>query len=227
MALLAVQVNGAPGESLNCLLHDFNFEGIPTCAQLQRLWSAIDHECLRAPSLIGTIVQDQSQWNWDGEPVTPELILQLALYLSKPLYRLTYPGAARCREYQLRTLISALALLHHHNVTALSPTDFDVLHENIANRYYDLVSRPSGQNVATGGNDKARNTSALYLVRLAHQYASLFDRCEHLFAAHVPPLVRLVSAAASVVGLLSLGVLLDAPKPCLLSIATNTGHHSP
>ena len=238
MALLGTQVDGTlqentvtqilsediPQRDLKRLLRDFDYGGNLECSQLPDLRSAIDGECARVTNLQSTnFFHDQDSWNQDGETATPESVLNLVLYLSKPhLFRLAYPGAARCREYQLRTLISAIALLQHLKVSGLSPTDFDILHEDLANRYYDLVSGPSRRNPMTEATDNVRQTSALYLVRLAQQYASLFERRERLVLAHVNPLVRLVSAVTSVVGLSSLraniGTTKMSPRPAIVAL---------
>ena len=128
---------------------------------------------------------------------SPDLIKRLALYLSSPLNQVETLGSSIYRIHQLRALIAALALLHHLNVEELHAEPYNELRVNIANRFNDIVDgrRPSQATLT----ERTRYVEAMFLIRLAAQYFSLFKRRGPLAEALFVPVLGLVLTGASVV----------------------------
>lgn len=128
---------------------------------------------------------------------SPDLIKRVALYLSGPLIQVETLGSSIYRIHQLRALIAALALLDYLNVEELHAEPYGEMRLNIANRFNDIVDgrRPSQATLT----ERTRYVEAMFLVRLAAQYFSLFKRRESVAEALFVPVLGLVLTGASVV----------------------------
>ena len=171
--------------SLKSLFLELCESGSPAPQDLLRLRALLDHECLRRSS--------------GREPAdyTPDLIKRTALYLSGPLNEVETFESSVYRIHQIRTLIAALALLHHLEVEELHAEPYNVLRLNIAARFSDIVDGRRQSQVTSA--ETARYVTSLYLCRLAAQYFSLFKRrgpkAEVLFV----PVLGLALTGASIV----------------------------
>ena len=193
------RVDDDDSPNLRVLLARHDCQVSPTLFQLQRLRIALDVECLECSRIREDVDGLGERERQMTAPIEPDLIAPLIRHLSSSLNHSSYPGAARYREYQLRTLVSALALLHHRGVTALDADLYNGLYENIADRFRDLVCEGSRRGSSPSKVDACRHASALYLIRLALQYASLFNRREPKALQMAAPLTNLLLAGASVV----------------------------
>ncbi len=161
----------------------------PTINELSDFQKCIEQECLlrcinpKANAIVST-----------------GTIIQTTIYLSGPLLQYSDPQSGTFRDVQLRALVAALALLHHTGLTELTAEPHDQLRSNIAARFTDIIdSQGASQSTLEGSMRKA---DALYLIRLAAQYFSLIKRAQPISDAASVPILGLVLAGASVVGLL-------------------------
>ncbi|KAL8708755.1 MAG: hypothetical protein Q9220_006397 [cf. Caloplaca sp. 1 TL-2023] len=122
-------------------------------------------------------------------------LVEIAVYLSGRLLQWSGADSGKYRECQLRTLVAALALLHHSGLTELSAEPHHQLRSNIAERFNDIVDgRRTSQLTA---EDRKRKSDALYLIRLVSQYFSLIKNSQPLSDALPIPILGLVLAGTS------------------------------
>ncbi|KAL8951014.1 MAG: hypothetical protein Q9222_002990 [Ikaeria aurantiellina] len=118
--------------------------------------------------------------------------MEIATYLSTRLLQWSGPDSGKFREIQLRTLIGALALLHHSGLTELSSEPHNRLRSNIAGHFTDIVDSSE-----LTLEHRVRKANALYLIRLVSQYFSLIKNSQPLSDALPIPILGLVLAGAS------------------------------
>lgn len=162
----------------------------PTHHELLDLKNAIDWECslhLRDDP----VARDA----WSGTLIT------VALYLSGPLLQWRGSDSGRYLNIQLRALLGSLALLHHCGVTGLSGNVHNQLRTNIAGRFNGIIDGRRNSQLTL--EERKSRSDALYLIRLADQYFSLFSRAQPLTDLAIP-ILGLVFASASIVSITSI-----------------------
>ncbi|KAL8796524.1 MAG: hypothetical protein Q9195_001198 [Heterodermia aff. obscurata] len=174
--------------SLRSLFSLFREHASPSPRQLTQLQLLLDDECLRhsgnAPS---------SFLSMDD---TPDLIGQIAEYLSGPLSQVQSLDSSGNRIQQLRALVASLALLHHLGAEELHPKSYNKLRQNILDRYSEITSgRPPSK---ANPEQFIRHKTNLYLIMLVAQYFSLFRRSGPRHEAFIAPVLGLVLAGASI-----------------------------
>ena len=131
---------------------------------------------------------------------SPDLIKRVARWLSGPLNQVETSGSSIYRIHQLRAFIAALALLHHLNVEELHAEPYNEMRVNIANRFNDIAD---GRRLSHATlTERTRYVEAMFLIRLAAQYFSLFKRRGPVAEALFVPVLGLVLTGASVVSAL-------------------------
>ncbi|KAL9582736.1 MAG: hypothetical protein Q9212_003119 [Teloschistes hypoglaucus] len=159
----------------------------PTHHELLDLKNAIDEEC---------------SLHLRDDPVargsSSGTLITITLYLSGPLLQWRGSDSGRYLALQLRTLLGSLALLHHCGVTGLSGHVHDQLRTNIAGRFNSLIDGRRNSQLTL--EERKSRSDALYLIRLADQYFSLFSRAQPLADALAIPILGLVFAGASIAG---------------------------
>ena len=174
--------------SLRSLFLQFPDPGSPAPRQLTHLQLLLDDECLRHSSDAASSFRSVDD--------TPDLIGQIAEYLSGPLHQVENLESSGNRIQQLRALVASLALLHHLGVEELHPRSYNRLRQNILDRYKESNGRrPSKANP----EQVIRHVTKLYLVKLVAQYFSLFRRSGPRHEAFIAPVLGLVLAGASIV----------------------------
>lgn len=175
--------------SLRSLFSQFPDPGSPAPRQLTRLQLLLDDECLRHSSNAASSCQSIDD--------TPDLIGQIAEYLSGPLSQVENLESSGNRIQQLRALVASLALLHHLKVEELHPRSYNRLRQNILDRYSEITNgrRPS----RATPEQKIRHVTNLYLIMLVAQYFSLFRRSGPRHEALIAPVLGLVLTGASIV----------------------------
>ena len=180
--------------SLRSLFERLHNSGSPAYQDLVQLRETLDGECWQ--------VSEDTASPFRSEDYTTDLIKRIAIYLSGPLNQVEDSESSRHRIAQLRALIAALALLHHLGVKELHAEPYSTLRSNISDRFCDIAhSRRRSQSLAIENN---RRVTALYLVRLAAQYFSLFKRSLPKAEALVAPVLGLILTGASIVRILRL-----------------------
>ena len=176
--------------SLRSLFSQFPEHGSPAPRQLTHLQLLLDDECLRHSSSETSSFQSTDD--------TPDLIRQIAEYLSGSLSQVENLESSGNRIQQLRALVASLALLHHLKVTIIHPRSYDKLRQNILHRYSEIKngSQPS----KATPEQTIRHETNLYLIKLVAQYFSLFRRSEPWHEALIAPVLGLVLTGASIVG---------------------------
>jgi len=96
----------------------------------------------------------------------PQVVVTAILCLSKRLIKHHNPDTPRTREWQLRALISAFALLNCHNATHISHAELSDIQRALGSMSQDA----HWQQKLT--NDSLSHGACLYLVRLATDYSS-------------------------------------------------------
>ena len=163
--------------------------GRPTTQELLELQKALHIECLRQSSSAELLVH-QSDY-------TPDDVKRLARYLSGPLVETENWESSGYRIRLLRVLVAALALLHHLGVEELHAEPYKELRQRIADRFRDIVyGRRQSRRTAAG---LLQYIQALFLIRLAAQYFSLFKRRQPSAEALAIPVLGLVLTGASLV----------------------------
>ena len=175
--------------SLRSLFSQFPDHGSPAPRQLARLQMLLDHECLRHSRNVESSFQSIDD--------TPDLIGQIAEYLSGPLSQVENLESSGNRIQQLRALVASLALLHHLGVEELHPQSYNTLRHNILERFSEITNgrRPS----RATPEQTVRHTTNLYLIMLVAQYFSLFRRSGPRHEALIAPVLGLVLTGASIV----------------------------
>ncbi|KAG7005145.1 hypothetical protein G7Y79_00021g050120 [Physcia stellaris] len=174
--------------SLRSLFERLHNSGSPAYQDLIQLKETLDGECWQVSEGIAS--------SSPSEDYTSDLIKRIAVYLSGPLNQVEDSLSSRFRILQLRTLIAALALLHHLGVEELHAEPWSRLRLNISNRFSDIPrGRRRSQSLPVEKNRRAR---ALYLARLAAQYFSLFKRSLPRPGALVEPVLGLILTGASI-----------------------------
>lgn len=158
----------------------------PTSLELLDFNTALDIECLL-----------RSKNTEADDTISSGTLIDVTLYLSGPLLQWRGSDSGRFRNLQLRGLVAALALLHHHGLSELSAEPYDRLRINIANRFNDIVDGRRDSQISL--EDRMRKDNALYLIRLAAQYFSLLKRAQPLSDALSIPIIGLALAGASIV----------------------------
>ena len=180
--------------SLRSLFERLHNSGSPAYQDLIQLKETLDCECWQVSEGIAS--------SSPSEDYTSDLIKRIAVYLSGPLNQVEDSLSSRFRILQLRTLIAALALLHHLGVEELHAEPWSRLRLNISDRFSDIPrGRRRSQSFPVEKNRRAR---ALYLARLAAQYFSLFKRSLPRPGALVEPVLGLILTGASVVSIFQL-----------------------
>lgn len=169
--------------SLFLQLHD---SGSPAYQDLAQLKELLDSECW--------LVFESTASSFQPDGYNTDLIKRIAVYLSGPLNQVEDSESSRYRILQLRTLVAALALLHHLGVKELHAEPYSSLRSNISDRFSDIAH--GSQSLVI---EKSRRATALYLVRLAAQYFSLFKRSLPRAEALVAPVLGLLLTGASIV----------------------------
>ncbi len=178
-----------PGPTLRDRFLQLDASGSPSLVELLDLQKAIDDECWRRSQDIGPVTQRHNE--------SSDTVLRLAMYLSKSLLQCGDPTSGIFRETQLRALVATLALLHHSEVTTLNSGPYDTLRRNISARFSEIVdARKESQQTFAG---RLSRTTTLYLIRLASQYFSLFERSQPLADALPIPILGLIFAGVSIV----------------------------
>ena len=177
--------------ALRSLFERLHNSGSPAYQDLVQLKETLDGECWQ--------VCEATASTFRSGDYTSDLIKRIAVYLSGPLNQVEDLESSRYRILQLRTLIAALALLHHLGVEELHAEPYSRLRLNISDRFSDIAhGRRRSQSLAI---EKNRRATALYLVRLAAQYFSLFKRSLPRAEALVEPVLGLILTGASIVNI--------------------------
>lgn len=167
--------------SLRETLASFSEPASTTIRQLYDLKSKLDDECLRHATASDI-----------------EIVAKFAELLSQPLSLCGHPGTSRFQEMQFRALVSALALLQHKGVHTLQPDLFDTLRlRNLSARFQDIAFRVQPSSTLA---DRIRHSPTVYLVQLASQYVSFFNRGDDPWHLVPGPIVDIFFATLSVVG---------------------------
>ena len=175
-----------PLASLFARLRDTKSPKIQELIQLQGL---LDAECLRH-----SLVQFSNNQN---RSYSPDDVREMTEFLSGSLSQVETAESYDYRTHQLRALIAALALLHHMEVKKLHARSYFLLRQQISDRFSEIVDgRRESQ---TGPAESNRYFTSLYLVRLAAQYFSLFERRQSTTDAVFVPVLGLVLTGASIV----------------------------
>ena len=175
--------------SLRSLFLQFPDHGSPAPRQLTHIQLLLDDECLRHSSNPGSSFQSIDD--------TPDLIGQIAEYLSGPLSQVENLESSGNRIQQLRALVASLALLHHLGVKELHSGSYLRLRQNISNRYIEITNG-RGPSKATP-EQNIRHKTNLYLIMLVAQYFSLFRQSGPRHKAFIAPVLGLVLTGASIV----------------------------
>ena len=176
--------------SLRSLFSQFPDHGSPAPRQLTRLQLLLDDECLRHSSDEASSFQSIDD--------TPDLVRQIAEYLSGPLLQVENLESSGNRIQLLRAFVTSLALLHYLKVEELHHRSYNRLRQNILDRYSEITNgrRPSKATPA----QKIQHKTNLYLIKLVAQYFSLFRRSGPRHEAFTAPVLGLVLTGASIVG---------------------------
>jgi hypothetical protein len=123
----------------------------------------LDIECIR---LQGRNYDGRGGTHLREALLEPQVVVTAISYLSKRLIKHHNPDTPRTREWQLRALISAFALLSYHNATHISHTELNEIQRDLG-----MMTRDTHwQQKLT--NDSLSHGACLYLVRLATDYSS-------------------------------------------------------
>ena len=179
------QPSVAAGSTLADRLERFKVQS-PSSLDLLELGKALDVECLL-----------RSREGGNHDVASNGTLLDITLYISGPLLQWRGSDSGRFRNTQLRTLVAALALLHHAGLTELNADPYDRLRIRIANQFNDIVDGRRDSQLSL--EDRMRKENALYLIRLVAQYFSLLRRAQALDEALSIPVIGLALASASIV----------------------------
>lgn len=155
--------------------------------------------------LLQLLLDQESLRHWNDGPSYPrpmrsnsDLVKNIALYLSGPLFQVEGVESSECRIQQLRAFVASLALLHHMGIKELHNDPYRQLRLNILDRFTDIGY--GRRRSTTTPAQKHLHISALYLIRLAAQYFSLFQRSGNTAEALIAPVLGLALTGASIVG---------------------------
>ena len=145
----------------------------------------ISNECLKY-----TIENDPSE----DARLTDQILIRYIVALAGPVQQTVHPGRSTAfLGVQLKTLISAFALLHFRGNNGLRSDVYDLLKYEKFDSLYAIVreKRP-------GDEEKLRRATNKYLFQLAVQYFSIFGRSGDRFRESRGPVWNSVFATLSV-----------------------------
>ena len=125
-----------------------------------------DIECIR---LQGSKEARQDGTRLREALLEPQIILTAISSLSKRLIKHHSPDTPRTREWQLRALISAFALLSYNNATHISDAELNRIQKDLGQMSQDAQWQ---QKLS---DDPLSHGACSYLVRLAADYSSTFQ----------------------------------------------------
>ena len=177
----------SPHPSLRETLASFGLPASTTTRQLYDLLLELDHECLHV------FASDPAH---DATSEVDSMV-GLATYLSGPLSQCDYHGTSMFQEVQLRGFISSLALLQHNGVHTLDPDVFDKLKlKNISARFQKIAFQLHRSSTL---GDKIRSAANVFVVQLASQYISFFNRGNSPWLSIFKPIKDIIFSALSMV----------------------------
>ena len=148
----------------------------------------LDNECWRHSR--------NSSASRDDLDYSPDDVMEIAEYMSATRSRVESSESWDYRIQQLRTLVAALGLLHQMDVKELHVQSYTELRQNILDRFHEIIS---GRRQSRAINaESTLYMTALFLVRLAAQYFSLFRRYGSKVEAFLAPVLGLALTGASI-----------------------------
>ena len=178
------------GPTLREMITAFGVPGShsPTIQDLAKLQETLDMRCL-----------DYSSYNETEHLLAAENevspVINVAKYLSGSLSEWVHSSTPLFQEQQLRTLISALALLHFQKVHTLNASLWAELRfERLFEQFRSLTVQRSSDE-----SQRIRTAPSIYLIQLATRYISLFQRDESPFWRTIPPAINIIFAGISLV----------------------------
>ncbi|KAI9741127.1 MAG: SPS-sensor component ptr3 [Cirrosporium novae-zelandiae] len=158
-------------------------EGTFAATDLLLLRHILDIECIRQQGR-----DNGEETDLRDAILEPQIVVKCISSLSKRLINHHNEDAPRTREWQLRALISAFALLNYHHATHLSHTKLDGIHKALGSLSQDAYWQ---QRLP---NNLLSRAACLYLVRLAVDYSKSFQSDQPIWVTAVAKVLNFTFA---------------------------------